>query len=166
MNAVNAYWVTVILLSGLLAFLSMRELFQLSRLHAAHPDRGSYWFNGCFLILASVGILYGGYYADMGRRTIEALIVVPPSSRYAIERNSVIHSTTWVYVSGKREDEIRSFYREYARARHITLLEDDHDAVRMSFILPSGLLFLTLRNEGEKTILYFSRDGEIRTVTR
>lgn len=165
MNTINAYWMIVILLSALLALLSMREFLLLARLPPAHPDRGSYWFNVCLLILASGGLLYGGHYIDIGRRTFEALIAIPPSSRYAIERNAIIHDATWVYESGEREDEIRSFYREYARAQHVTFLEDDHDAVRMSFALPSGLLFLTLHTEGKKTILYFSRVGEIRIVT-
>lgn len=163
MNTVDIYWV-IASFSGILALLALREAVILFRLPSFHPDRGLYWFNICFLTIAAGGVLYGGYYVDMGRRMIESLIAIPPSSRYAIERNKIIHDTTWVYVSDQHEEAIRSFYREYARARRITFLEDDHDAVRMSFTLPSGDLFLTLRTEGGKTILYFSRAGEVRTI--
>ncbi len=165
MNSVEIYWVVIGLIAFVLVLLSLREVAILWRMAPGHPDHGLYWFNTLFLVAAGGAVVWGGFYVDGGRQTFEALLATPPSARYAIERNPIIHDTTWIYVTSQSENDVRTFYRNYAKANQIVLIEDDRDVVRMSFALPSGNLFLTFRNEGEETVLYFSRLGEVRTVT-
>lgn len=160
------FW-TIIVLCALLALgSSFREGILLSRIPKGHPDRGMYWFNVFFLLCVAMTILYLGLAVDSGRCTFERMIAIPPAARYAVERNRLGADTTWVYVVRASQDEVRAFYISYAAASKVPLVLDDEDASRLLFILPSGELFLTLTPEGERTFLYFSREGKWQTVTR
>lgn len=163
MNNINVLWIFVGSLSFVLMVLSLRELIILARLPRNHPERGLYWFNTIFLLIATAVTISAGYYLDAERRALEHIIPIPASTHYAIERNKLIHDAMWVYTSDATEETIREFYHAYANTNHISYLEDE---MRMSFKLPSGNLFLTLTTEGDTTVLYFSRDGEIRTIIR
>lgn len=164
MNSVIIFWFLIALIAGILLLLAIREARLVWRVPVGHPERGYYWFNMFFLIAASCAVVWGGNYLDSGRQELESLISSPPGSRYAIERNSVLHATSWVYTTNQGGEYIRNFYREYAREHGIGFIEDDHDGVRMSFGLPSGNLYLTLHQEGKETVLYFSREGEAIVV--
>jgi hypothetical protein len=164
MSSVVTFWVIVSAIAFVFFLLALRELLLLLRLPPDYPERGLYWFNMLFLFLASIAILCGGYYLDLHRRGFEKLLMPPPHARYAVERNALIHDDTWVYVSASSVDDVRTFYRTYAETYGLSLIEDDHGSVRMSFALPSGNLFLTLTSDSGETVLYFSRIGEIRTV--
>ena len=163
MSNLDTLWVFTGFFFLILVGISIRELLLLLRIPPRHPDRGIYWFNFLFLLVAAGAVLYTGYYIDQSRQTLEQMIAVPPSAHYAIERNRLLHDTTWVYVTETTEESVRNFYRTSAEANHITFIED---GARMSFTLPSGNIFLTLARENNKTILYFSREGEMKSVIR
>ena len=72
-----------------------------------------------------------------------------------------IHGNTWVYVSNAKPDEVRQYYESYALRSGILFVRDTTQNDRLVFMLQSGDLFLTLREENGKTVLYFSREGRI-----
>lgn len=163
MNDIDILWVFVGSLSFVLLMMSLRELVILTRLPQNHPERGLYWFNTIFLLIATAVTITAGHYLDAEKRALEQIIPIPASTHYAIERNKLIHDAMWVYTSNASEETIREFYHSYADTNQISYLEDE---MRIVLTLPSGNLFLTLTTEGDTTVLYFSRDGEIRTTIR
>ncbi len=165
MNIPSFFWLVVSGLALLFASLTVREFLMLSRIPRGHPDRGMYWCNLFILPIFTFGVLFLGHTIDTKRIHIEEIISPPPRTEYAIFRNGLFEGREWVFISLLTTDEIRNFYRSYAHTRGIPFMEDERDAMRMSFALPSGNLFLTLRTEGAQTVLYFSRDGKIETVT-
>ena len=159
MNPLQLFWLIVASASVLLLFLAFREAWLALRTPPSHHDRGISWFNAFFLGVSSFALLWGGYYLDGGRRDFEEIFVAYPESRYAIEENGITRNEVWVYVTEKPSSEVMHFYREYARAQGIMFLEDD--GMRMSFTTPTGKLFLTIKEGGGKSRLYFSRDGRV-----
>ena len=164
MNITTLFWLIVIGLALFFALLAVREMFLLVRIPRGHPERGMYWCNVFILPMFAIGVLFLGHIIDTKRISIEEIIPTPPATQYAIFRNGLFVETEWVFATQQTTLEVRNFYRQYAKMAHITSIEDERDATRMSFALPSGNLFLTVREEGGHTLLYFSRDGEIRTV--
>ena len=163
MTPIQYYWAVIGFVSLLLLLLAMRELWFALRTPSLHQERGMFWFNAIFLLTSSILLLWGGYYLDGARREFENIFVAYPDSRYAIEENSIIHNGVWVYrTNSKREDVVR-FFRDYALANGMNVLEDGD--MRMSFSTPTGNLFLTIVEENGTLRLYFSREGTVDVVT-
>lgn len=165
MSETTLFWIAISAIACLFFLVSLREIILLISVPKGHPDRGFFWFNAVFLLVAVAGVIYGGAYLDAGRRGFESLLSPYPHARYAYERNGVIHGTTWVYVTNDDGALVRAFYRDLAEREHLELVVDDADHSRLSFTLPSGRLFLTIKNEDGSNVLYFSREGEITTAT-
>jgi|GEM_PF-3866667 len=161
----STFWIIVSILVVSLFFASLREAILLSKMPEKHPERGLYWFNVCFFLVASGVILVGGIYLDSSRSNLEQLIRPYPDSRYAHERNGLMHGNTWTYVSSASPEEIRIFYKEYAAQAKLQVVDDATDNERLAFLLPSGDLYLTLLVEDEKTILYFSKAGSMKVMS-
>lgn len=164
MNPQSLFWLVVSGLAFFFVLLTVREYLLLSRIPRGHPDRGMYWCNLFLLPVFAIGVLFLGHIIDTKRIGLEQIIPPPPATQYAIFRNGLFESTEWVFVSSLTTEEVRNFYRQYARTQQIPFMEDERDAMRMSFALPSGNLFLTLNTEGARTVLYFSRDGTIEHI--
>ena len=147
------------------ALLAVREFLLLIRIPRGHPDRGMYFSNLFILPICAVGVLFLGHIIDTKRILIEEIISTPPATEYAIFRNGLFEDREWVFVSTETPLAVRDFYRQYARTKQIPFMEDERDAMRMSFALSSGNLFLTLEVEEIQTVLYFSRDGKIESIT-
>ena len=163
MNEISTFWLIIYGLALTFFLASLREARLLSRMHHTHPERGLYWFNMFFLLLASGTTLLGGLYLDTGRAGLESLVTPYPGARYAHEQNSLIHGNTWVYVSIESREVIHSYYKAYAVRNGLSLVSDATEE-RIAFHLPSGDLFLTLSQVNGKTVLYFSREGSINVV--
>lgn len=163
MNNVTIFWILIGIVATVFFLLTVREMNLLLRIPKGHPERGYCWFNALFLFASVILIVWFGNYIDSSRRTLESFLPVPEFTRYAIERNSIIHGTNWTYVSKRSIEDVRLFYRQYASENLIPIIEDVNNGVRLSFSLPSGDLFLTLTQEGGGAVLYFSREGQITT---
>ena len=166
MNAQFFFWFAIGLCVTVLVLLALRELVLLHRLPPSHHERGQCWFNAGVLYLSAVAVLCGGQYVDSGRYALEAMIEPYRGARYAFEQSGVFHSTSWVYETKESKDAVVDFYRTYAKAHNILLLEDESSGTRLSFLLPSGNLFLTIKEEIGLSILYFTREGEVQIVSR
>lgn len=166
MSPVALYWVVIGSIALVLFLFSLREILLLLTVPKGHPDRGFYWFNSVFLLLCIAAVLYGGSYIDLGRRTFEELMKPYPTARYAYERNGVIHDTMWVYVTHDDPEAVREFYRKEAARANISFIEDNANPELLSFTLPSGPMFLTIKKEDGEVVLYFSRNGEIKRVNK
>jgi hypothetical protein len=165
MTHVAYYWVFVGVLVLVIFFVSLREALSLLSLPKGHPDRGGCWFNSLFLLLFAGAVLSGATYLDLHRVLLEQLLSPYPQARYAYERNGVAHGTTWVYVTKDTKDAVRNFYYREAKEKHFSIIADDSSPERISLVLPSGMLFLTIKQEGGKIVLYYSRDGKVLGVT-
>ena len=163
MSALSGFWVIVLLLVVFFFLLSLREVFLLIKMRHDHPERGLYWFNSFFLLCASGMCFLGGLYPDAGRVDFEKFFYVYPASRYAHEQNSIVRKEEWVYVSKDTKEAIFNFYKSEAKKRNIEFV-DNRENDRMSFLLPSGPLYLTLHDEGEERTLYFTRMGSTSVV--
>lgn len=166
MNEIIPFWIVVCALAIAFFAASFREALLLTRMHRAHPERGLYWFNVVFLLISTIAVILGGVYLDAGRVSLERLIPPYPGARYAHEQNSVIHGNTWVYVTTENKEAVRTYYQAYAIGSGLTFVADATEQERFAFLLPSGDLFMTLSQLNGKTIIYFSREGSINTVSR
>lgn len=159
MNYLLLYWLIVSGVALLIMGLMLHELLFALRAPKEHHNYGLYWFNAFFLACATVAVLWGGYYVDGGRREFESLFVPFPNARYAVEQNALIRNGVWVYETRESASAVLLFYREYVRTQNIDYFEDNE--MRMSFSLPSGSLFLTIKEEGGVSRIYFSREGSV-----
>lgn len=165
MSTINLFWGCVSLVVALIVLLALRELVYFIRLPRAHPDRGPYGFNGIILLIASVAVFWAGAYIDGGRSVVESLVSPYPGARYAFEQSEILHRTSLVYETKDPASAVVAFYRDEAKRSGIQLVVDESSEERLSFLLPSGNLFLTLKERGGMTVLYYSREGTIAVVT-
>jgi hypothetical protein len=168
MTTIPQFWCYAALLIALLLFLLGIEFRHAFR-HTVIPDRdrGMRWFNVVVLFIMVLATYYGTYALELHRKRLLLLIPAYPSARYAPERESFSGSEKWVYVSGEHMDAIVNFYQEVStRVPYTLLLDKGTTTSRLLFSRDGEQLFLTIASEGDKQILYYSRDGEVRRVTR
>ena len=159
------FWLASFGLFLLFIFLVLREYRMIRTLESGHPERGYYFFNVFFFFCTAWVALYVGYVIQEDRLKLVTYVPEYPYGRYAIERGRFFDTGNWVYVAHDDIATIRAFYENYARARgwH-TIVDDEQGTVRVSFSLPDGNFFLTMRIEDGVTLLYFSTEGEVRVV--
>jgi hypothetical protein len=110
---------------------------------------------------------YGTYALELHRKRLLSLIPAYPSARYAPERESFSGSEKWVYVSREQADSIILFYQqESTRVPYTLLIDKSTTTYRLLFSRDGKQLFLTITSEGDRRILYYSQDGEVRRVSR
>lgn len=166
MSPGETYWGVVGFSAALLLLLALREYVLLRRLPHGHRERGEGWFTAMLLCLASATVIGVGFFIDNSRRGLENILPAYPSARYAFEESDVFHGASWVYKTKDSSLRVANFYRTYAEENKLQFFEDRSDYTRMSFVLPEGTLFLTIKEIDGTTILYFTRDGQVRIVTR
>ena len=165
MMDIEVYWLGFISLTLFLTILSLRELYFITHYPKGHPEKGMHIFNALMLAVFAVVIIFAGTYVDIGRKTLEQMIMVPSSAHYAIERNQLAHSDTWIYSTLDSATRVKSFYKSMSSEKHIPMNQDSVDDNHMEFDTKDGKLFLTIQTEGEHTILYFSKRGTVQMVT-
>ncbi len=165
MNDTIIFWSASIALTLLFLFFVFHEYRSMRTIESGHPERGFYWFNVFFFFCTACVALFVGYIIQEDRLQLMAYVPEYPHGRYAVERGKFFDSANWVYVSPDDMNAVSAFYQNYARARGWdTILGRGGDVVRISFILPDGNFFLTLRREDSQTVLYFSTQGEVRVI--
>jgi hypothetical protein len=167
MTTIPQFWYYAALLIALLLFLLGIEFRHAFRTVIPDRDRGMRWFNVVILLIMVLAAYYGTYLLELHRKRLLSLIPAYPSARYAPERESFSGSEKWVYVSGEQADTIIAFYQqESTRVPYTLLVDKSMTTSRLLFSRDGEQLFLTITSEGDKQILYYSRDGEVRRVAR
>jgi hypothetical protein len=129
-------------------------------------DRGRHWFNVSILCALVLGAMYFTYALELHRKHLDLLITPYPSARYAPERESFPKTEKWVYVSRDSADAIITFYQqESARASFALVVNKGTTTSRLLFSRNEEQLFLTIENEGDVRVLYYSREGSAQIMT-
>lgn len=152
----------------ILLLLSMRELLIAIRIPRGHLERNMAVFNCIILLLFFLAGVYGVRLFVMRDAAFAAVFPRYPNARYAPEREIFREGGERIYVTGNSPAEVVRYYDTQATSSgyHVTL--DDNAEVTGRLIVERGekRMFLTVQKEGNTTVLYFSGEGEMKTVTR
>jgi hypothetical protein len=168
MSHEELFFVTVGFLAFLLLLLAIREWVILKRFPSGHKERVQGWFTLLMLVIASGCIVGIGFFIDGSRISFSRLLPAYPLARYAFEESDVFRHASWVFKTADTPAVVLSYYRAYAEREHVQFFEDNTDSEsRMVFVLPTGTIFLTIRDGGVggSTVLYFTRDGQMHIST-
>lgn len=158
------FWFYSALGIAALLFLLGVECLRASRATAPF-DRGGHWFNVSILSAVVLVAIYFTYTLELHRKHLELLITSYPSARYAPERESFPKTENWVYVSRDSVDAIIAFYeQESVRASFALVVNKGSTTSRLLFSRNEKQLFLTIENEGNVRILYYSKDGSVQVI--
>lgn len=163
---IDIFWVFTGAIGAALFIFLLFEYQNFHRIPTGHPERGLYGFNIAFLSLALVGIFAGALYLEDRRHGLEALITAYPHARYAPERSGLRGESAWVYITPDDPTDIVRFYRSVASSSGETF-ELDLRGDTPRFLLTNGgeSVFLTIRREGGRSVLYYSHEGEVIGTT-
>ncbi len=164
-------WLPVTALICLLTLVGVRELFLSRSFLPGDPERGMEIFNICMLFIAIVGMLYGVGFLRAHQRAIEAEISVYAHARYAPEREIFrdgVFSKTWIYISFDSADNIVEHYKALSQQSGVSIIIDTSTQGSPKLMFQSvnkKNIFLTIEKEDDKSVLYYSEAGEVRTVS-
>lgn len=136
------------------------------------PERGMAIFNLSVLFVAIAAILLGVRFLQAHEQVLEGEIPVYARARYAPEREVIregVFSKTWIYVSPDTADTIVKNYQTLMQAGTIAVVIDASIAASPKLLLESknnNNIFLTIEKEENRSVLYYSEEGEVRTVSR
>lgn len=161
------FWFYSAVFIAILVFLLGAELVRSRRVLITDFDRTRARFNAGILFILILATIYLTYMIEMHRKHLDVLIAPFPSARYAPERESLTSSERWVYVTHQQTDEIVAFYRQYSSGAGYTLVVDSGTTTsRLLFSRDGKQIFLTIENENDTRVLYYSEDGNARIVVR
>ncbi len=151
-----------------ISMLLLRELVIAWHLPSGHPERGISCFNACILFATVLAGLFGTHFLYMHTRALARIVPMYPLVRYAPERevfSSGAFGKTWIFVAADAPSAIVDFYQTHASPDTYTLVRDESAVTpRLLFTKEGGNLFLTIVPEGNKSVLYYSRDGTMALV--
>ena len=165
-------WLPVSLLIFLLCIVAIRELFLSRSFLPGDPERGMAVFNLCVLFIAVAGSLFGVRFLYAHEQILEAEIPVYTHARYAPEREVFrdgVFNKTWIYVSLDTADAIVEHYRMLPQSGVAKIIIDTSKPRTPKLMFQSAHnknIFLTIETEDNASVLYYSEEGEVRTVSR
>ncbi len=165
-------WLPVSALLCLLCILAIREIFLSRSFLREDPERGMAVFNLSVLFIAVTGILCGVRFLYEHEQALEVEIPIYAHARYAPEREIFrdgAFSKTWIYVTLDTADAIVDYYNTYTRTGAQKIIIDTSATASPKLLFVSGNkknIFLTIEKEKSATVLYYSEEGEVRTVSR
>lgn len=164
-------WLPVSALICLLCVVFIREVF-LSRSFAhGDPERGMAVFNLCVLFVAIAAMLIGVRFLSAHEQVLKRQIPVYAHARYAPEREVFregVFNKTWIYISPDQPNAIVKNYQELMQSGAITVIIDASKSGSPKLLLESKNrqnIFLTIEKENNRSVLYYSVEGEVRTVS-
>lgn len=164
-------WLPVSVFIFLLCIVALRELFLSRSFLPGDPERGMALFNLCVLFTAISGVLYGVHFLRAHELVLEAEIPVYAHARYAPEREVFrdgVFSKTWIYVSLDSADTIVLDYKALSQGGATKIIIDTSRAGSPKLMFQSANkknIFLTIEKEDNVSVLYYSEEGEVRTVS-
>lgn len=165
-------WLPISALLFLLVVVAARETFLSRSFLRGDPERGMAVFNVCVLLLAFIAVVWGARFLRAHEQVIEARIPIYTHARYAPEREIFREgdfNNTWIYVSSDSADAIVDHYNSLARAGNIKIIIDTSKSgsPKLLFELDNKKnIFLTIEKEENRSVLYYSEEGEVRTVSK
>ncbi len=162
MNLLQLPWVAVLVAILALVALVLREVAVLFDTPRWHPDRKLSWFNMIVLLALIAVVAFGARWRYEHVTRLAALVPLFPEARYAPERELFRGTADWIFVTKASEREIVAFYEKGAERGGYEALHDSTDQRKLFLRTISGGVFLTVRSEGEVTVLYYGTEGEIR----
>lgn len=161
----DIFWDAIIALVVFLTVCAFLEFRAFLKAPPGHPERGLYVFNILFLFCVTGGVLWGGRYLEERRIILQAMIPEYPYADYRPERGGLLDRDVWVYSTSDATSSIVEFYRDVASGPSETFYIDGAGSNTRMFIERSGKeIFLTIKDENGKRMLYYSRNGSARTV--
>ena len=164
-------WLPISALLLLLVVVAIREMVLSRSFLRGDPERGMAVFNICVLLVAIIAVSFGVRFLHAHEQVIEARIPIYTHARYAPERELFRDgdfSNTWIYVSDDEADAIVDYYNSLAQAGTIKIIIDSSKKRSPKLLLELGNkknIFLTIEKEENRSVLYYSEEGEVRTVS-
>lgn len=164
-------WLPVSVLIILLGIVALRELFLSRSFLPGDPERGMALFNLCVLFVSVTGMLYGVHFLYAHEQALEAEIPIYAHARYAPEREVFrdgVFSKTWIYVSLDSADSIVKHYNALSQSGTEKIIIDTSKEGSSKLMFQSvnkKNIFLTIEKEDNISVLYYSEEGEVRTVS-
>lgn len=161
----DIFWDVIIALATFLTAFALLEFRAFLKTPEGHPHRGLYLFNVFFLVCIIGGVLWGGRYLEDRRIVLQELVPEYPYADYRPERGGLLDRDMWVYSTNDATSSIVEFYRNVASGPSEAFYVDGTGSNTRMFIEDSDKeIFLTIKDEDGKRILYYSRHGNVRTV--
>lgn len=165
--ALPYFWIFSALCIALLLYLLQSEFSQATHVDTSEFDRGVRWFNVSVLLALVVIVGYITYQLEVHRQTLDRLVTLYPSARYAPERESFGEREKWVYVSREEADAIITFYQKESVLNDYGLVTNKSGATtRLLFTQGGEQFFLTIVDEGRFRVLYYSKEGKIQVINQ
>ena len=162
-------WLLLPLLLVFLCMVFVREFFFALSFPVGHPERGMAFFNSSALVIAVILALLGGHFLYLHEHSFEDVFPLYPASRYAPEREVFAGGLgeTWIYVSSSTIREIVNYYHNLATTTDLNIIADTSStsSPKLLFTTQHRKIFLTIQSEGDKSVLFYSEAGEMRTVS-
>lgn len=161
-------WSIMFLPIVILFILFLRELLIAVRIPSLHPEWKMAVFNGILLFFFIIAGLIGIEILRERDRQFTELFPRYPNSRYAPERELFREDSAHVYVTLDEPATVVSFYNNRAKTGEYRVTLDDRVNQSGRLLLESSgtKLFLTAIEEQGVTVLYFSPQGEMITITK
>ena len=167
MTTIPQFWFYSAALIALLLVLLVAQFFRPSRNAVPPTDTGIRWFNALILLMMVLGVLYLTCALELHRKRLSALIDPYPSARYAPERESFTGNERWIYVTPDHAENIIAFYQQASlRSGYALLIDKGTTTTRLLFSRAGKQIFLTIENENDTRVLYYSQDGGMRFAPR
>lgn len=157
------FWILIAVPAVVLLVLVIREVFLLAVLPAGHPDRGLYIFNSLILFFMLGSIPLFAQWVISRAILFEQTVPVFPESRNAPERELFDSGAARIYETTRAAPEIFAWYDRTAREKnwktHSVL--GDESVFLIESGIPGGPLYITVKNEGGKQLIFYSREGTV-----
>jgi hypothetical protein len=161
MNALATPWVAFTVLALLLVSLFLREILIARRMPEVHPERRMAYFNACVLALLLVAVLYGERVLVVHDAELTASFPRYPTARFAPERQ-LLGEGDWVYVTSDAPANVVDFYvHDAGKSDYRVIAPSGTSSEHVFLSSPQRELFLTVRREGDLTVLYFTASGTL-----